>query len=161
MSSLGMYELTHPESLSESQLKEILENRCIDFSDYKHFSKSDLIELYKRVALPLPQRQSENIQNFDTKGYNEEIYSTNEFHRKLVLLTSTCSTKASLNETIKTPATSSVRSKSSINEFKQTSKKIRLCNSNNVLKYNGIDKRISDEKHDGASPKKKQKITWP
>lgn len=41
-----------------------------------------------------------------------------------------------------------VRSKSSTNEIKQTSKKIRLNNSNNFTKCNDIDKHVNDEKYD-------------
>ena len=38
MSPLGMYELTHPESLSESDLKEILENVSDAGYVYQRFS---------------------------------------------------------------------------------------------------------------------------
>ncbi|OAD58457.1 hypothetical protein WN48_11111 [Eufriesea mexicana] len=140
MSSLGMYELTHPESLSESQLKEILENRCIDFSDYKHFSKSDLIELYKRVALPLPQRQSENIQNFDTKGYNEEIYSTNEFHRKLVLLrTHPATSNGLLNEFLKNLKTRKETYNPEMKQICKGKENKREMNINQKNQLNGVN----------------------
>lgn len=46
------------------------------------------------------------------------------------------------------PESSYMRSKSSTNEIKQTSKKIRLNNSNNFTKCNGIDKHVIDEKYD-------------
>lgn len=41
-----------------------------------------------------------------------------------------------------------IRSKSSANELKQTSNKMRLYNSNTFKKSNGIDKRNNDGKHD-------------
>lgn len=37
--------------------------------------------------------------------------------------------------------------KSPLNELKDTSKKIRLYNSNNVGQSNGADKRVNDGKH--------------
>ncbi|CAL7941284.1 unnamed protein product [Xylocopa violacea] len=161
MSTLGMYELTHPELLSESELKEILENRCIDFDNYKNLSKSELIELYKRVALPLPQRQSENIDNLDTKKYTEAMHYINESHTNSVFSNDTSSTTTNPDETREVSEFSSERPKSPMNEVKEVSKKIRLHNSENVTKCNGIDKRINDEKVDEAPMKKRQKITWP
>lgn len=41
-----------------------------------------------------------------------------------------------------------IRPKSSANELKQTSNKMRLYNSNTFKKCNGIDKRNNDGKHD-------------
>lgn len=159
MSTLGMYELTHPELLSESDLKQILENRCIDFSDYKNLSRFELIELYKRVALPLPQRQSESIQNSDIRQHHEAMYSVNESHRNSVSLNGTSTRKTDINETEK--EIFCIRPKSSANELKQTSDKIRLNNSNTFTKCNGIGKHNNDGKHDEAPSKKRQKITWP
>lgn len=46
------------------------------------------------------------------------------------------------------PESSYMKSKSSTNEIKQTSKKICLNNSNNFTKCNGIDKHVNDEKYD-------------
>ncbi|XP_076756706.1 uncharacterized protein LOC143426876 [Xylocopa sonorina] len=161
MSTLGMYELTHPELLSESELKEILENRCIDFDNYKSLSKSELIDLYKRVALPLPQRQSESIDNLDTKKYTEAMRFANESHRNSVSSDNPTNTATDLNETREASEFSCTRSKSPTNEDTEASKKMRLHNSNNVTKCNGIDKRINNEKIDEAPMKKRQKITWP
>ncbi|CAD1479755.1 unnamed protein product, partial [Heterotrigona itama] len=121
--------------------------RCIDFSDYKNLSRFELIELYKRVALPLPQRQSESIQNSDKKQHNEGTNHIDELHRNSVLMNGT-SSKTDVNGTTKLAESSCVRSKSPANDRKQTSKKICLHNSNNFTKSNGIDKRTNDEKHD-------------
>ncbi|KAF3423653.1 hypothetical protein E2986_03507 [Frieseomelitta varia] len=134
--------------------------RCIDFSDYKNLSRFELIELYKRVALPLPQRQSESIQNSDKKQHNEGTNHVDELHRDSILMNGT-STKTDINGTTKIAESFYVRSKSPANELKQTSKKICLDNSNNFTQSNGIDKRINDEKHDDAPSRKRQKITWP
>ncbi|XP_071872250.1 uncharacterized protein isoform X2 [Bombus fervidus] len=138
---------------------ECVSMRCIDFSDYKNLSKFELIELYKRVALPLPQRQSESTQNSDIRQHNETMYSVNESHRNPVSLNGTSTRKTDVNETAKEILCT--RPKSSANELKQTSNKICLYNSNTFTKCNSIGKRNNDGKHDEAPSKKRQKITWP
>lgn len=45
---------------------------CIDFDNYKNLSRSQLIELYKRVAMPLPKRGTENSEDSDIKNSNEQ-----------------------------------------------------------------------------------------
>ncbi|CAK9796388.1 hypothetical protein ANTQUA_LOCUS765 [Anthophora quadrimaculata] len=159
MLSLGIYELTHPESLSEVELKEILKNRCIDFSNYKSSSKSELIELYKRVALPLPQRQSEDSENLDIKREDEATSSINEAHRNSISSNGVNSMKTARNQTIEESKPVCTRSKSTMNEL--TPKRTYLHKLSNTTKCNSIDKRTCDEKHDGAPLKKRQKITWP
>ncbi|XP_034181411.2 uncharacterized protein LOC117604914 isoform X1 [Osmia lignaria lignaria] len=149
MLTLETYQLTHPESLTDAELREILENRCIDFNHYKNFTRCELIELYKRVAMPLPQRQSENSQNSNVKKDNEESNSVNESHQNSVPLNDTSSTKPNVNEVTKAPQFSNMKSATSPgNEFKCTTKKVHLCNSSNIIKCNGVDKRNSDEKFD-------------
>ncbi|CAK9818454.1 hypothetical protein ANTPLA_LOCUS9774 [Anthophora plagiata] len=159
MLSLGVYELTHPESLSEEELEEILKNRCIDFSNYKNSSKSELIELYKRVALPLPQRQSEDSENLDIKRKDEATSSIKEYHRNSISSNGVNSTKTAKSQTIEESKPVCTRSKSTINEL--TPKRTCLHKLSNTTKYNSIDKRTCDEKQDGAPLKKRQKITWP
>lgn len=154
------YQLTHPESLTDAELKEILENRCIDFSNYKNLTRCGLIELYKRVAMPLPQRQFENNYSPNINKDNKETNSVNESHQNLTLLNGTTNTKIDINEDTKSSQTSNIKSTHE-NELKCLTKKIRLYNSNNVTKCNGVDKRNNDDKFDGAPSRKRQKITWP
>ncbi|XP_076652120.1 uncharacterized protein LOC143358679 [Halictus rubicundus] len=163
MSTMEMFHLTHPDVLSDPELREILENCCIDFNNYKHLSRSQLIELYKRVAMPLPKRGSENSQNSDNNKNNEQEknHLADECQSDVVSFNGTSNIKRSISEIKLSPSSCSTKPKSPVNELKQTSKKIRLYNSNNMRDYNGIDKRINDGKHDEAPSKKRQKITWP
>lgn len=158
MPAPGTDRLMHPELMSESELREILENRCIDFNNYQNLSRSKLIELYNRIALPLPQRQSDDAEKSDVKN-NETANSVNEYQENSVFLNGT---SAKTSEVTKTERFNSVREGSPVNEvIKQTPKKIKLCNSNKGTKCNGIEKRPSDEKQDESPMKKRQKITWP
>ncbi|XP_011499563.1 PREDICTED: uncharacterized protein LOC105363519 isoform X2 [Ceratosolen solmsi marchali] len=54
---LNYQDLLHPEFLTEWTLREILKSKCIDTSNIFNMEKADLIEMFKRVALPMPQRQ--------------------------------------------------------------------------------------------------------
>ncbi|XP_076163318.1 uncharacterized protein LOC143144611 [Ptiloglossa arizonensis] len=153
MLTLGMFQLTHPEVLSEAELREILENSCIDFSNYKHLSQSELIELYKRVAMPLPRRQYGNTENSDTNRNSEERCSVNKCQTNSVSL----STNNTSKDTSEPPC--ATKSKSSENELKYTSKKVHLYNSNNIK--HSLEKRNNEEKHDETPLRKRQKITWP
>ncbi|XP_076300356.1 uncharacterized protein LOC143218792 [Lasioglossum baleicum] len=160
---MEMFHLTHPEVLSDPELREILENCCIDFNNYKHLSRSQLIELYRRVAMPLPKRGSENCQNSDANKNNkqEEEHLADEYRSDVVPFNGTSNIKRSISEVKSSPSSCSMKPKSPVNELKQTPKKIRLCNSNNLRDYNDIDKRVNDGKLDEAPSKKRQKITWP
>ncbi|XP_078043269.1 uncharacterized protein LOC144473350 isoform X1 [Augochlora pura] len=160
---MEMFHLTHPEVLSEPELREILENCCIDFNNYKHLSRSQLIELYKRVAMPLPKRQDDISENLDNKmsSDQEKKNTVDVCQRDTASLNGTISTKRSISEIKSSPSPCSTKPKSPVNEFKQTPKKIRLYNSNNLRAFSDSDKRINDGKHDEAPSKKRQKITWP
>ncbi|XP_012152402.1 uncharacterized protein LOC105664069 isoform X2 [Megachile rotundata] len=139
----------------------ILCERCIDFSNYKNLTRCGLIELYKRVAMPLPQRQNENNHSASTNKDNKETNSVNESHQNLTLLNGTNNTKININEVTKSSQTSHMKLTTPENELKCSTKKICLYNSNTVTKCNGVDKRNGDDKLDGAPSKKRQKITWP
>ena len=159
MLTLGMFQLTHPEALSETELREILEYSCIDSSTYKHLSRLELIDLYKRVAMPLPPRR-EHSESSDTKKCNGERNSINESHKDSG---SSNGIRDAIRPEYKTRTSESSLSlpKSPVNELRHTPKKIRLYNSNNAKQCNGTDKRVSDDKHYEAPLKKRQKITWP
>lgn len=155
------YQLTHPESLTDAELKEILENRCIDFSNYKNLTRCGLIELYKRVAMPLPQRESENNHSSSINKDNKETNSVNESHQNLSNLNGTSDTKIHINEITKSSQISHMKLTTSEHELKCSTKKMRLYNSNTETKCNGVDKCDDDDKFEGAPSRKRQKITWP
>ncbi|XP_076622595.1 uncharacterized protein LOC143342513 isoform X2 [Colletes latitarsis] len=147
MLTLGMYQLTHPEVLSEAELREMLENTCIDFNNYKHLSRSKLIELYKRVAMPLPQRQNEEkSQNSDSKKNNEGKSLVNESHTNSVSLINVKNISKNIDETSQPFYVA--KSKSPVNDLKYISKKSYLCNSNDIKGHNNTDKRVNNEKHE-------------
>ncbi|XP_031829802.1 uncharacterized protein LOC116425789 [Nomia melanderi] len=163
MLTLETFHLTHPEVLSDPELRDILENCCIDFNNYKHLSRSQLIELYKRVAMPLPKRGTENSQNSTTKSNNEQEkqHSSNQCQKDITSLNGESNTKRNTKEMKTSPLPYSTKPKSPVNEIKEIPKKIRLYNSNNLKDCNGVNKRVNVEKHDEAPLKKRQKITWP
>ncbi|XP_029175894.1 uncharacterized protein LOC114944247 [Nylanderia fulva] len=142
MSKLDVYELTHPESLSERQLREILKNSCIEILNFEKMCRSELLNIYKRVAMPLPQRQGENTENLDTE--------VNVVSDKSVTAVSndTHSLTGDLNNGSKRTCQSSQadRLKLPVNDSKSMNKKIRLCSTSKVeTTCNGINKRRCDE----------------
>ena len=157
MSKLGAYELTHPESLSERQLREILKNSCIEVLNFEKMCKSELLKMYKQVAMPLPQRQCGNAKNLDTE--------INMIPDKSVTAISndTHSLAADLNKGSKRTCQLSQtdRLKLPVNDPKSVHKKIRLCSTSVETTWNGISKRRCDEQNEESLMKKRQKITWP
>ncbi|XP_029666991.1 uncharacterized protein LOC115237827 isoform X2 [Formica exsecta] len=145
MSKLGTYELTHPESLSERQLREILKNSCIEILNFEKLCKSELLEMYKRVAMPLPQRQCGRAKNLDTEinvvPDKSVIAISNDMH----------SLTADLNKGNKRTYQLSQmdRLKFPINDPKSVHKKIRVCSTPKIeTTCNGISKRRCDEQNE-------------
>ncbi|XP_011701847.1 PREDICTED: uncharacterized protein LOC105458325 [Wasmannia auropunctata] len=159
MSRLDAYELTHPESLSEHQLREILKNSCIEILKFEKLCRSELLEMYKRVAMPLPQRQREN-----GKGPSA-VDTTAEKSFTAISDNDTHSLAAGLNRGKRIFQTSQLQAdklKPPLNDQKSMNKKIRLCSTPKVeIGCNGIYKRNSEEQCEESLPKKRQKITWP
>ncbi|XP_011061545.1 PREDICTED: uncharacterized protein LOC105150280 [Acromyrmex echinatior] len=155
MWKLDSYELTHPESLSEHQLREILKNSCIEILKFEKLCKSELLEMYKRVAMPLPQRQHANAKNIvDMISENSiTVISDNDMH----------SLATDLNKGNKRIfQTSQLQTDTKpLNDQKSMSKKIRLCSTPKEIGCNGIYKRNYGEQSEESLPKKRQKITWP
>ncbi|XP_014215182.1 uncharacterized protein LOC106644272 [Copidosoma floridanum] len=69
--------LVNPESLSETALMDHLKRRCIDLLDLKKYKKSDLIGMFKRLAMPLPQRKYNEAKCFGKR------LSELRLHRKI------------------------------------------------------------------------------
>ncbi|XP_011260339.1 uncharacterized protein LOC105253771 isoform X1 [Camponotus floridanus] len=154
MSKLGTYELTHPESLSEHQLREILKNNCIEILNFEKLCKSELLEMYRRVAMPLPQRQrNAKILNTEVNVISDKstVKSSNDMH----------SLAADLNKGTKRMLSQTDR-KLSVNDPKSVHKKNQLYSASKVeTTYNGINKRRCNEQNEESIMKKRQKITWP
>lgn len=153
MSWLGVYELTHPESLSERQLREVLRNSCIEILHFDKLCKNELLEMYKQVVMPLPQRRV-NAKDSEAETIAEKSFtatSDNTFNW-------TCDLNKGNKRMSHSSCPQTDRLKSLTNEGKSVQKKSRLCLSE--VAYNG-SKRICDEQTEGLLIKKRQKITWP
>ncbi|XP_011175207.1 uncharacterized protein LOC105207457 [Solenopsis invicta] len=156
MWKLGTYGLTHPESLSEHQLREILQNSCIESNKFEKLCRGELLEIYKRIAMPLPQRQHGN-----TKG----LSTVDGLSEKSVTAVSDNDADNSNKGTKRPPQTSHSqvdKLKSSFHDQKSASKKIRLSSMSKVeVGCNGIYKRSCEEQSEESPTRKHQKITWP
>lgn len=170
MSIIDSHRLIKPELLSEYELCQILKNRCIEITNLEKLSKIELMELYKRVAMPLPQRQTGN------KNCRE--LNINNLNQKPML--ELCDNNITIQVSDKHDSTSStnlcekrrrvlqgnlIESKSSTHETKSVLKKIRLSSiSQTETDSNGINKHdIKEENEEStlAPTRKRQKITWP
>jgi len=114
--------------------------------------------MYKRVAMPLPQRQrgkdSNTVDMIPEKSAT--AISDDDTH---------CLT-AGLNignkRISQTSHSHADKLKPSINDQRPGNKKIRLCSTPKVeIGCNGICKRSYEEQSEESLMKKRQKITWP
>ncbi|KAH0945104.1 hypothetical protein HN011_010681 [Eciton burchellii] len=150
MSSLDTYELTHPESLSERQLREILKNSCIEIHNFEKLRRNELLEMYKQVAMPFPQRQRAKDSN--TAGMTLE---------KFAIANSTYDSNKGNKRTLHSSCPQmSDKLKPFLNDEKSMPKKIRVCSSKSEVTCNG-SKRKCNEQTEELLIKKRQKITWP
>lgn len=172
MSTLELHRLTQPELLSQHELCQILQNSCIEIKDFEKLSKTELIEIYKRVAMPLPQRQHGDNNHKEEKKNNMNGNSQLEEWGE----NTTQNPKSNESNDISSTNLSEKRKKIcqenltdlsplSTEETKSVSKKIRLSTTSIVeTDCNGIMKhKINEKNEDSASTpiKKRQKITWP
>ncbi|XP_032669071.1 PH domain-containing protein DDB_G0275795-like isoform X2 [Odontomachus brunneus] len=144
MSSLSSHELTHPELLSDNQLRELLNNSCIDTLNLKNLCKNELLEMYRRISMPLPQRQRGSV-----KTLNAEVDMISEESLTVVKDNNMHSLNASLSEGTKRILQSSQleedKLKPVLNDQKSPPKKIRLSSTPKVeTTCNVIDKRKWD-----------------
>ncbi|XP_015588272.1 ashwin isoform X1 [Cephus cinctus] len=174
MENLQEYQLTRPELLSEETLREVLKNKCIQVPDFKALSKPELIEIFKRVALPLPQRQCSESRYFGRKILSLRIKrsiatATYEDNAALKAMMPCNSTNVDCSNAAETSKTN--RLKPIIKEANPTSKKICLSNSTKSKEslHNNIKRKNEDNDNDAqflqvtllTDTKKRQKITWP
>ncbi|XP_015172518.1 PREDICTED: uncharacterized protein LOC107064383 [Polistes dominula] len=168
MSIIDSNRLIKPELLSEYELCQILQNRCIEITNLEKLSKIELVELYKRIAMPLPQRQTGNKNckeinknNLNQKpmlelcGNNITIQASNKHDNS----TNFCEKRRRVSQG------NLIESKSLPNETKSVLKKVRLSSvSQTETDSNGINKHdIKEENEEStfAPTRKRQKITWP
>lgn len=156
---MGAHDLTHPESLSENQLREILKNSCIENQKFERLCKSELVEMYKRIAMPLPQRCHRNANNLDAKADDVSENFTSDNHTHSLTTDLNKGNKRMCQSHLQT---TSDQLKSSFNDQTLMHKKIRMHSAPKVDNvYNGIGKRRCNEQNEELLTKKRQKITWP
>ncbi|KAL6262469.1 hypothetical protein P5V15_007554 [Pogonomyrmex californicus] len=132
------YHLTHPELLSDYQLREILKMRCIRTYEFEKMSRSELLQMYNRMALPLPQRQH-NIANSDNNRQdNSRQFNCNSL--------AAGSNKTKRNESPQMDKVNFLENK-----------KIRLYSP--PKESNGIYKRVPEGESEDLSKGKRQKTT--
>ncbi|KAK2582073.1 hypothetical protein KPH14_002777 [Odynerus spinipes] len=173
MSTLDLHRPTQPELLSEHELCQILKNSCIEIKNFEKLSKTELVEIYKRVALPLPQRQhgnkkykEENKNNMDENSESEEcdknvtLQNSNSNESINISSTNSCEKRKRVSQVNATEI-----SKLFIDETNSVSKKICLSTTSKIeTECNGIMKHKITEKNEDSTltpTKKRQKITWP
>ncbi|KAL2740221.1 uncharacterized protein V1478_000362 [Vespula squamosa] len=169
MSIIDSHRLTEPEFLSEYELCQILKNRCIEITNFEKLSKIELIELYKRVAMPLPQRQPGNINCKEANRNNLNRKPVSEIDKNMIVQLSdkhdNTSTTNLPEKKRRVSQGNLIEPKSFMHETKSVLKKVCLTSISKVeIDCNGINKHeINEENEDSTLPpkKKRQKITWP
>ncbi|XP_001607125.1 uncharacterized protein LOC100116309 [Nasonia vitripennis] len=152
--------LIRPESLSESALVEILKSRCIELPNAKNLKKLDLIEMYRRVVLPMPQRRYNGTKHLGKK--------LNDLRISRGISIATEEEQALYESIVSSQSESSTKSdhrKIRLANEDISPKKICLTNSsderNNPLE-NGLKRKCNDkETTTPIEGKKRQKISWP
>ncbi|EFX68031.1 hypothetical protein DAPPUDRAFT_330488 [Daphnia pulex] len=139
------WKLLHPELLSQEELLCILRERNVKLDEETSQNKAQLVELFKRVAMPQSQRScfqdktSKMEVDLDTSDLPSSPVKLNSLSRGYQL-------KQSLGST--TSSTSHSNITSQLNKVK--------------LKRNASEMSECTSSTDGASPtKKREKITWP
>lgn len=173
MSTLDLHRPTQPELMSENELCQILKNSCIEIQNFEKLSKIELVEIYKRVAMPLPQRQCAD------KKYTEENYESvngncgsEEYDKNIILENLKSNESNNISNTNLYEKRKRVHQGKSVeilnsfvDETKSVSKKMRLSTTSKVeTDCNGLTKHMTNEKHEDSALtpiKKRQKITWP
>ncbi|KMQ98146.1 larval cuticle protein a2b [Lasius niger] len=109
--------------------------------------KSELLKMYKQVAMPLPQRQCGNAKNLDTEinmipDKSVTAISSNDTHSLAADLNKGSKRTCQLSQTD--------RLKLPVNDPKSVHKKIRLCSTSVETTWNGISKRRCDEQNESV-----------
>ncbi|XP_073986686.1 uncharacterized protein [Rhodnius prolixus] len=139
------FKLLQPELMTIEELCEILRACCVK-NDLTSYNKSELIELFKRVALPLPQREYSNNswrERLLSKGQKRKVASTEERDNVKRLCATNGSTKFLPNNSnitvqtnkstssSRTPNTSRLKPPINIDNYTKKVLKLALPNSKN------------------------------
>lgn len=89
-----VFSLLQPELLSERELREILTSRCVARNLF-NLTKSELVELFRNVALPLPQRE------YGTQTWREKLLSKKQQRTKRTISFSNSDSSSSKTEPVR------------------------------------------------------------
>ncbi|KAJ8668604.1 hypothetical protein QAD02_010267 [Eretmocerus hayati] len=142
------------ESLPESKLIEILTERCIEIPNFKTMKRSDLIDMFRRISLPQPQRRYN-----ESKQLGKKLSDLRINRRISVAIEQDHSLYQSIISSQKNSSNGSSCTKPKQSESMNSSKmEVHLSNPSE----NGYKRKISDkEVSSQAEARKRQKITWP
>ncbi|XP_046649119.1 ashwin-like isoform X2 [Daphnia pulicaria] len=133
------WKLLHPELLSQEELLCILRERNVKLDEETSQNKAQLVELFKRVAMPQSQRSC-----FQDKTSKMEVDQPSS-PVKLNSLSRGYQLKQSSGSTTSSTSHSNITSQLNKVKLKRNASEMSKCTST-----------------DGASPtKKREKITWP
>ncbi|KAF7993481.1 hypothetical protein HCN44_010076 [Aphidius gifuensis] len=148
-------QLIYPHLLSDDNLKEILKNSCIEVLNFNKLDRNKLIEIYKRVALPITQRK----------------YNDRQLGKRLQKLRITRGIKMINFDDKNNLSTNDIEDSSKILPIKNHENNDQQIDKNNVktinLSNNCDDNKLHKRKNEeimtspGSESKKRQKITWP
>ncbi|XP_008551086.1 uncharacterized protein LOC103573682 [Microplitis demolitor] len=156
---MNFMNLTSPHMLSDNKLREILKDRCIEVKDIEFMDKLKLLEIFKRIAMPMPQRKYNDQRSLGKKLSDlrlaKNIKISDHDKTKSELLDKSFESEDK-NNSNKSPNNGIL--KSPINKLKSEQNSIRL--SNNIHQVSNDQKRKNNMSPD-QSPTKRQKISWP
>ncbi|XP_015523880.1 uncharacterized protein LOC107227286 isoform X1 [Neodiprion lecontei] len=169
MTTLENYQLLHPELLTEDALIQVLRDRCVEEPQLKSATRNELVELFKRVALPLPQRTFDDSTHMGRKLMSLQR-RMDKRGASAVKITSTSDGPSNVGSTLSNNDCNSMhagnvnsRLKPPLEIIGSETKKIRLSKSPVTPKALGQNTK---QKRKEISPeplgcKKRQRITWP
>ncbi|XP_014235136.1 uncharacterized protein LOC106657936 [Trichogramma pretiosum] len=148
--------LVHPESLSEKDLISLInKSRCKELPNNRIYTKTELIKIYKKTVLPLPQRQY-NVAKYLGKKLHE-LRVTRKIPtatgKELDLKSSNLEdlSNSANNNRLNQPKDDDDDAVSNVNGLSN------LCTDNTQFE-NGFKRKIDDQ---NETKKKIQKIMWP
>ncbi|XP_043280481.1 ashwin-like [Venturia canescens] len=162
MSKIETYQMCHPELLSEATLCEILENSCIALPISRNLNRDELVEIFKRIAMPLPQRKY-NVSRKLGKRLNDRrgVERKEESEISSSSLSTPNSSSSCERLVLEKKTGTKNRMDSPTNETLLGSKRIRLTDSNCNGNLPENDAKRKNQICSVSESKKRQKITWP
>ncbi|XP_074102895.1 uncharacterized protein LOC141529979 [Cotesia typhae] len=152
-------DLTSPHLLSDSKLREILKNKCIVIKDIGSMDKLKLFEVFKRIALPMPQRKYNDQRSLGKKLCELRV-------TKNIKISDVEQSSETLDKSFECDDTNHLNTMSDKNGILKSPINKLKCEQNNIRLSNDIHQVSNDQKRksnmsSNHSPIKRQKILWP